>query len=208
VLRRALFTIFIFFNCWASAQEFPSELWHEGKVVLFEGDTLKGNLRYSQETDILEYVKINGSTAIAFSAKKVLYFEIFDRTSNRYREFYALPFAVTGDYETPIMFEVILAGDPITVLSRERIEYRVVNNPYSMAGSYNRMELVYTYYLINKKGKIQQFQGTKKDLIWMLKDKSSEVKKYIKANRLRMDRRSDFIRVIQYYNSFFNKQNP
>jgi hypothetical protein len=206
VLRVVLFLSIVFFSHWANAQGFPSELWHDGKIVLIEGDTLRGKIRYSQETDILEYSRANASTAIAFSAKKVLYFEIFDRTINKYREFYALPFAVTGDYETPIMFEVVFADKPISLLSREKIEYRVVNNPYSMVGSYNRLELVYTYFLITKKGKIEQFHGTKKDLLWMLKDRSSEVKKYIKSNRLRLDRRNDLVRIIQFYNSFFNKQ--
>lgn len=206
MLKRLFILISFFIAGSAAAQEFPSELWHDGKIVLLEGDTLTGQVKYSQESDIVEYSRDNLKTGIALSAKKVLYFEIFDRTINRYRSFYALPYAVSGDYETPLMFEVIEAGRPMTLLSREKIEYKVVSNPYAMAGTYSRLELDYTYYFLKEDGKIQRYFGSKKDLIHLLRDKNSEVKKYMKANRIRPDRRRDIVRVVAYYNSLFESK--
>jgi len=205
VLKRLFILISFFSISCAYAQQFPSELWHDGKIVLLEGDTLSGQLKYSQETDIIEFSRDNLKTGIALSAKKVLYFEIFDRTINRYREFYALPYAVSGDYETPLMFEVIEAGRPMTLLCREKVEYKVVSNPYSMAGTYSRLELDFTYYFLKNDGKIQRYFGSKKDLIHLLRDRNSEVKKYMKANRIRSDKRRDLVRVVSFYNSLFEK---
>ena len=62
----------------SNAQRFPSELWHAGKVVLLEGDTIKGQIRYSQETDVVELMLKESNTAIALTGRKLLYFEIFD----------------------------------------------------------------------------------------------------------------------------------
>ncbi len=207
-MGRIVFAFLLSFYSYATfGQQFPSQIWHDGKIVLLEGDTLVGQIKYSQETDIVEYTHNNIKTGIALSAKKVLYFEIFDRMVNRYREFYALPYAINSDYETPLMFEVIFSGQPITVLSREKIEYRVVNNPYTIAGSYSRMELVYTYYFITKDGRIRRFSGNRKDLLWLLKDRSSDIKKYMKTNRIRPERRADMVRVVAYYNSLFEAKN-
>ncbi|HNP18478.1 MAG TPA: hypothetical protein PKL31_08605 [Fulvivirga sp.] len=205
MIRTVLLVFIISCTTQVVAQDFPSQVWHDGEIVLLEGDTLKGQVKYSQETDIVEFTRGNANTAIAFSARKVLYFEIFDRSVNRYREFYALPFAVKGDYETPVVFEVILEGRPITILSRERIEYKVVNYPYAVSGTYSRLELMYTYYFLGKDGKIKVFPGSKKDLIWMLKDKSQLIKKFMKANRIRPERRVDLIKTVDYYNSLFKE---
>lgn len=207
-MGRIIFAFLLSFYSFSNyGQQFPSQIWHDGKIVLIEGDTLVGQIKYSQETDIVEYTRDNIKTGIALSAKKVLYFEIFDRMVNRYREFYALPYAINSDYETPLMFEVIFSGQPVTVLSREKIEYRVVNNPYTIAGSYSRMELVYTYFFINKEGRIRRYSGNRKDLVWLLRDKSSEIKKYMKTNRIKPERRADIIRVVAYYNTLFEKNN-
>jgi hypothetical protein len=205
VIRVFLFVFIVSAAQQVAGQDFPSQIWHDGEVVLLEGDSLRGQIKYSQETDIIEFSNSRLKTAVALSARKVLYFEIFDRTVNRYRQFYALPYAIKGDYETPLMFEVILEGRPVTILSRERIEYKVVNNPYALSGTYSRLELMYSYYFLSKDGKIKRFQGSKKDLIWMLKDKTQLIKKFIKTNKIRPERRMDLVKTINYYNSLFDK---
>ena len=75
----------------AIAQQFPSDLWHEGKIVLLEGDTLKGSIKYDLQQDLLQY-SIADQRTTAYSARKVLFFEIYDATVRKYRQFYALPF--------------------------------------------------------------------------------------------------------------------
>ncbi|MEQ8926977.1 MAG: hypothetical protein RLO81_14245 [Fulvivirga sp.] len=191
----------------AQAQDFPSQVWHDGKIVSIEGDTLRGQIRYSQETDIVEYIADGMRTALALTGRKLLYFEIFDKTVSRYREFYALPYALNNDYEAPILFEVIHEGRPFSLLSRERVEYRVVNNPYAIAGTYSRLELVYTYYFLDAKGGIQRFGGSKRDLEWIFKNREDKIKKFIKQKKIRTDRRGDLLKVVLYYNSLFEEKN-
>ena len=67
----------------AFSQEFPSELWHQGKVVLIGGDTLNGTVKYDFENDL---VQVNDSyTLKTYSSRKIFYFEIFDETTKSYR---------------------------------------------------------------------------------------------------------------------------
>ncbi len=190
----------------AKSQEFPSQLWHDGKIVLLEGDTLRGQIRYSQETEIVEFMSKGMNTAIAFTGRKLLYFEIFDGTVNQYREFFALPYALSGNYETPVLFEVIHEGQPFSLLSRERVEYRVVNSPYAVGASYSRLELMYTYYFLNGKGRIIRYNGSKKELPYIFKNRAAQIKKYVKSNRIRSDNRADLLKVLMYYNTLFNKE--
>jgi len=186
------------------AQRFPSEIWHEGKLVLLQGDTLKGQVMYNQETDIIQLSDNDLKTIQTYTARKLLFFEIFDESRSRYRQFYALPYGLTGGYKAPIIFELIHEGAKLTLLSREAIENKVISSPYSNGGTYTRAELVYTYYFLDKEGNINKFSGKKKDLIFRMRKKGDLIKKYIKSENIRVDRRSDLVRTIAYYNSLFD----
>lgn len=182
------------------AQQFPSDYWHEGKVVLLEGDTLRGNIKYDLQQDLIQYNVANQNTT-AFSARKVLFFEIFDTSVRRYRQFFALPFSSVSGYRAPVFFELLEEGK-MTLLSRESIEYRTYNSPYYM-GSYSRLVLLYKYYFLDEKGNINEFTGNKSDLLELMNKKQDEVEKYIKANKLKYDDKYDFARIVAYYNSLF-----
>ena len=202
-MRYILLFFFFLSSLYLNAQQFPSETWHKGRAVLLEGDTLAGEIRYSQETDIIE-IMLNGSeTAIALTGRKLLYFEIFDNLSKRYREFYALPYALNGNYETTILFEVILEGRPVSILSRERIENEVVNSPYMMGGAFSRLVLKYNYYFLRPEGKISLVTKNRKALAYEFKSKVPQMKKYIKSNKIRPEKRPDLLRTVVYYNSLF-----
>jgi len=64
----------------ATAQNFPSEVWHNGKVVLITKETHKGKVKYDLETDIVQ-VNVD-NIVLTFSSKKILYFEIFDESTS------------------------------------------------------------------------------------------------------------------------------
>lgn len=193
----ALFALAVFT---IRAQQFPSDLWHEGKIVLLEGDTLRGTIKYDLQQDLVQYNIANTRTT-AFSARKVLYFEIFDTSVRRYRQFFALPFTTTAGYKSPVFFELLEEGK-MTLLSRESVEYRTYNSPYYM-GSYTRLVLVYKYFFLDENGNITEFTGNKNDLLDLMRKKQDEVEKYIKANKLRYDDKYDFARIVAYYNSLF-----
>lgn len=198
--------------------QFPSELWHEGKIVLVEGDTLRGLVKYDLPQNLVQY-SMADKRIEAFSARKVLFFEIFDASVRRYRQFFALPYVggnSGADYKTPVFFELLTEG-ALTLLSREGLETRMYSGspyysgyyPYSYGGGVynpNRLGntitvLVYTYYLLDENGNITEFTGNKADLLQLMGRKSEEVEKYMKANKLRYEDRSDFVRIVAYYNS-------
>lgn len=192
--------LFFFLSFSVVAQQFPSDLWHEGKIILLEGDTLKGNIKYDLQQDLVQYGVADQRTT-AFSARKVLFFEIFDTSVRKYRQFFALPFTTTSGYRAPVFFELLEEGK-MTLLSRESVEYRTYSSPYYM-GSYSRLVLVYKYYFLDEKGNITEFTGNKNDLLNLMNKKSEEVEKYIKANKLRYDDKYDFAKIVAYYNSLF-----
>lgn len=185
----------------ASAQQWPFELWHEGKIVLLEGDTLKGLVKYDLQQDLVQY-SINDKKTEAFTARKVLFFEIFDQTVRRYRQFFALPFTTPSQYKAPVFFELLEEGK-MTLLARESLEYRTYNSMYYMGAAYSRQVLVYKYFFLGETGEIVEFNGNKNDLLDLMGKKSEDVEKYVKANRLKYDDKYDLAKIVAYYNSLF-----
>jgi len=182
------------------AQDWAFEYWHEGKIVLVSGDTLVGLVKYDFQQDLVQF-NDQKKNIEALSPRKILFFEIFDNTVSRYRNFFVLPFAATGNYRTPILFELLEEGK-MTLLAREAMEYRTFSSMYYY-GSYTRLVLVYKYYLMAEDGDIKEFQGKKNDLLSMMGKRSEDVDRYIKANRLKIEEPYDFAKIVSYYNSFF-----
>lgn len=199
IKKPALTLLFAAACTFAFAQRnWPSELWHDGKLVLVEGDTLKGLLKYDFQLNTVQYAVGNGKAEI-YHAKKVLFFEIFDETAHRYRKFFVLPYSNASNYKAPIFFELLEEGK-ITLLSREFLEYKTFNSAF-YAGSYTRLVLTYHYYLLNEDGSIEDFRGNRNDLIGLMGNKGKAVEKYIKANRLDFEEKYDMARIVAYYNS-------
>jgi hypothetical protein len=185
------------------AQRFPSDFWHEGKVILDTGDTLKGNIKYDMQNDLLQ-LESKGKND-TFTARKVLAFEIFDALTKNYRRFYSLPYTTSGQYKAPVFFELLEEGK-ITLLSRETIEYRTTNSPYYYYGSYSRLVLVYKYFLLEENGEIRAFNEKKNEWLNLMGNKGEEVQKYAKTNRLSFDEKDELAKIVAYYNSLF--KNP
>ncbi|RAV98067.1 hypothetical protein [Pseudochryseolinea flava] len=185
----------------ASAQEWPSEMWHEGKIVLLEGDTLKGAVKYDMQQDLIQFTP-SASQTIAYTARKILYFEIFDQTVRRYRQFFALPYTTQSRYRAPVFFELLTEGK-LTLLARESIELRTYSSMYYYGSSYSRQVLIYKYYFLTEEGDIEEFTGNKNDLLDMMGKYDEDVEKYIRTNKLRFEDKADFARIVAFYNSLF-----
>jgi len=182
------------------AQEYAFELWHDGKVILVTGDTLKGLIKYDLQQDLLQYDNKHGNIQ-AYTARKVLFFEIFEATVEQYRQFYALPYNASTGYKALVFFELLAEGK-MTLLSRESMEYRTYSSAYYY-GSYSRLVLVYKYYLLDESGIIKEFVGKKGELMTMMGKRAGAVEDYIKQNKLKIEDRYDFAKIVAYYNSFF-----
>jgi len=177
-----------------------SEVFHEGYLVTSERDSAKGKLKYDLETN--NVTLISAGKTFSFSSQKVFYFEIFDQILNNYRQFYSIPYNVNFDYKIPVFFEVVYEGK-VSLLRRERIVSRTVNTTGGGWGGGNvlRNVIEYTYYFLDDEGDIEFFSGKKRDLFIYMAGKQTEVKQFIKKNRLNVDRAADLVRIIAFYNS-------
>jgi len=190
-------TFLIFIHHLGFSQAFPSELWHEGKMVLVTEEVIFGMIKYDQVKGIVQ-VEV-GEKIYTYSPKAIFHFKIYDATADSYRIFYSLPYGLVTSYKTPVIFEVLIEGN-ITLLSREYIVTKSVQDPFSL-GSYPREVLVYDYYFLDKEGNITEYTMKKKDLYNALSKRRSQVAEYMKTNKLRHDKRNDLIRVILFYNA-------
>jgi len=197
-MKPALLTFFLAFILKvALAQTFPSEMWHEGKLVLANDEVKSGMIKYDQIKGVVQ-VK-SGGKILTYSAKGIFHFEIYDILSESHREFYVLPYGLVSNYKAPVIFEVLVEG-VLTLLSREYVVIKSVQDPYSL-GSYSREVLVYDFFFLDKNGNITKYTMKKKDLLRAVSNRQNQVNEFMKANRLHHDRRNDLVRVIAFYNA-------
>lgn len=198
------FILFSIISLTASAQQFAFELWHEGKLILDSGDTLRGKIKYDLQSDLIQYQTNEQPPKLeSYTARKVLFFEIFDGTVKRYRIFYSLPYSTAGQYKAPVFFELLEEGK-LTVLCREALEYRTSSSFYYY-GSYTRLILVNKYFLLKENGNIEEYRGKKNDWYELMRGKEDEVQKYVRVNRLDLDEKYELAQAVNYYNSLFLK---
>lgn len=186
----------------ASAQQWSFEYWHDGKAVLESGDTLRGRIKYEIDKDLIQ-VDVKG-TLQSLTSRKVLFYEISDAVSGRYRQFYSIPFSFTGGYKTPSFFELLTEGK-LTLLSKEALENRSYNTGYYAYGTISRLVLVEKYFVLDEKGNVAPFSGKKSELLEIMHNKDDEIKRFIKSNDINMERRLDVVRTFAYYNALFKK---
>jgi hypothetical protein len=55
-------------------------------------------------------------------------------------------------------------------------------------------------------GTIEEFKGRKNDWYDLMRSKRDEAEKYAKDNRLNLDEKYELARVIEYYNSLYQKK--
>jgi hypothetical protein len=200
-MRTYVLLFFLSIGTATHAQDFSFEHWHAGYLIVEGGDTLKGQIKYNLQTDLIQLQTQNRVETL--TARKVVFFEIFDALTKDYRRFYSLPFASTTGYRAPTFFELLTEGK-MTLLAREALEYKTYSSFYYY-GSYTRLVLVYKYFLLEENGEIVEFQGKKNDWIYAMGNRGSDVQKYVKSNKLDFDDKKDLTKIVEYYNGFFNK---
>jgi len=198
-MKKLLFVFALMISLAAEAQQFSFEYWHNGYLILEGGDTLKGQLKYNLQTDLLQFKAANHFET--FTARKVVFFEVFDALSKDYRKFYSLPYSANNSYKAPIFFELLTEGK-MTLLARESVEYKTYSSFYYY-GSYTRLVLVYKYFLLGDNGDINEFRGKKNDWLYEMGNYGDEVQKYAKSNKLDFDEKKDLTRIVEYYNTFY-----
>jgi hypothetical protein len=191
------------------AQYFAEEHWHQGFAIVESGDTLQGLLQYNTDTETLQ---VRGASSVqTYSSRKLLAFQFQDSQLNINRLFYVFPFPKVSEYPTPIFFELLERGKAVTLLQREMLVVRTINNrPFWGAPTVftpvpvqvRHVEPI--FYFFYESGKVKRFNGSRKQLASLLPNYNSSLKKYIKDKGLNPKRIDDLIQIIRYY----NEQNP
>ena len=186
-----------------SAQKFSKDLWHKGEIDLTTGETVSGFIKYDLENDNIIYK--NGNTVRSYNATRVEAWQIVDQKSKQVRYFFTLPYSTDGSsYKKPTFFELLTEGEPYSLLGREKLVEKVENmyDPYWFGGRNIRVTvLVDDYFLINEDGDIEFCSRELDEALAKLNDKDKVLKKFIKVNKLDIERREDMVQVVDYYNS-------
>ncbi|WP_405609753.1 hypothetical protein [Polaribacter sp. Asnod1-A03] len=84
---------------------------------------------------------------------------------------------------------------------------KVLKEPYVLKNSYNdtnqnkRYVTMTTFYILNKDNKYISVKLKEKDILKALVSKKSELKKYIKGNKLNLKKEKDVVKLLSYYHS-------
>ncbi len=184
-----------------ASQDLPNEMWHPGMIVLDSEDTLRGEIQYDFESNLLQYSQ--DKRIRTFTSQNVLYFSFHCQFFKRFRYVYSLPYQLKGRMNVPIFFEILAEGR-ITLMSREYVvtesNNRFGNPMYSSRAFSSREILTYDYYLLTENGDINRFSEKKKDLYPYFGRLEEKMKDYVKENRLHTDKQADLIKIIDHFN--------
>jgi len=209
VKRIVFFTVTLFvFISGGSAQDLPQEMWHPGYVVLDSEDTLRGQLQYDFESNLVQFT--DSKTVQTFTSQNILFFTFHCQYFKRVRSVYSIPYELKGRLKTPVFFEILEEGQ-ITLMARE---YVVIENNnrfgspmYRGSQAFgNREILTYDYFLLTGDGVIHRFSEKKKDLYPFFGRFEEAMKDYIKERRLKPDRQRDLVTIFNYYNGLVSSR--
>ena len=215
-MKTILTILFIsLFSLVSMSQQFPAQQWHQGEATLNDNRVISGVIKYDLERDAI-IVKV-GDRMETYSAQLVMKFSIVQQGDGRLRRFFTLPYVSSNGYKTiPRFFEVIIEGK-MTLLVREYIDQITTgsgrsryNNNYGRYNNYNdypynrmytRRFLSYKMFFLDHEGNMTEHSGRKKDVFAVLNESKQDLKKFVKTNRLKIDKLPDVARLVAHYNT-------
>lgn len=197
------FAIIIFFLSFpSSGQKMPSEVWHEGTLILMERDTISGQIKYNMDKNLVQVAR--KQIVKTFNASQVLYFTFYDKLMKRNRTIYALPYEIKTDYKTPVLFEV-LHENKLTLLAREYVVEERIPQPsfyyYGPSSFISTYRLDFNYFFLKQNGDIIEYDEKRKSLYDIMAEYHMRIEDFVKEKKLNLSRQNDLIRVTAYYNS-------
>ncbi len=191
-----------FLSAEAFTQDLPNQIWHPGKLVLENGDTLRGSLNYDFKTNLVQ-ISIDNKLK-TFSSQNILFVGFHCQYFKRYRYIYSIPYRLKGSMNVPVFFEILAEGR-LTLMAREYVVIESMNrfaNPMyrPMHSNFSREILTYDYYFLTDNGDISLYSEKKRDLMDYFGRHEDEVAKFIRKGKLKVDRQQDLVRIVNFYN--------
>jgi hypothetical protein len=202
-----LIAIFLIAGNWIHAQNFSKDLWHDGEVDLFSGETVRGKIKYDLDNNSLQV--ITGGKVRSFSSYQVESFQFFDDLQKTSRSFFTLPYKKSGNYESPVFFELLYEGSRLTLLNREVFVQRAIGaaNPWGWGwwgpprmGMGTTVVQLDSYYVLNmEKEEVIKIGDQRSDWLPLMKDFREEISEFMRTNRLSVTERKDVLKIMAYY---------
>ena len=123
ITKKYLFILTLLFMSLSSlSQRFSPDFWHDGGIVLNNGDTLKGKVYYSLQENA---VQLDSDSKIRyFKAFKLHGIYFYSSLDSNFREFRVLEVEQDNGYKVPEFFEFFHQGENgIDLLGRERLVF-------------------------------------------------------------------------------------
>ena len=190
------------------AQQFPSKVWHTGELTLNDRTLIKGALKYDFERETVQ-MQVDETTQ-TYDASQVLSFVFFDDIFKLKREVYSLPYATQSGYQRPKFFEVIVEGKMTFLVREYMVTQAAANNPsMRQIGVYGNLPmntnsqdyLAFSMYFLKEDGMIRESRAKKKDIISQFDGDHTQLKKYVKKEKLKLDRLEDIAKLVEFYNN-------
>ena len=108
-----------------------------------------------------------------------------------------------GSFEKGHYFSIITEETHFDLYKKSEVTYK---QPVYAKTNYDRdrpgtFTQKHTYYLVTKDGKFYELPNSKSKIIKVMSQKGSEVKAFIKKNRLDLKSEKDLAKLVKYYNS-------
>jgi hypothetical protein len=188
--------------------------WPTGEVVLATGETMTGALSYHHTEDVVQVQQSNGAIS-SFSPVNVLYFTASEFEGGPNKLFRAYDWNLGKDYsdfKKPTFFEQLNDGKLTLIMREEYVQQDISRTgldpgysgyyPYGYpAGSNWVVKVKALYFILLPNGEIRQLRNVRRDLQHLFGKKMSEVKAFIKLNKLNYDQPHQLVAIINYYNS-------
>ncbi|MER2996979.1 hypothetical protein [Pontibacter populi] len=224
-MKFILLTRFLFFSALillisnaAPAQtrvDIDIQIWPKGVVTLTSGKVLEGVVTYYRSKDVIT-ISQPDNTLSSLSPVNVVQFEVSNGHSDRrhlFRTIYWDKGEEYTDFKIPIFFEQILDGNT-TLLMRESYHKRIID-PYLAEKMDNRttdpmgypIQGIYydqikpQFYVMNGDGEVKGIHHMRKDFLNFCGKKATEIKSFVRKQKLNFEQPSDFIAIVNYYNT-------
>ena len=217
VMRAGIFFVFLLgLNVLIQAQQFPSDRFHLGSVTLNDGTEMKGRIKYDLESDVILITEQGKSNIVTLSANQFQFFSIDGGRDGARRGFYSVPVVNKSGYKRPRIFELISQGR-ISLIAREFVATRTrTSSPVSYRRSMydpfydpsNRIVsysyLAYNLWLIDENAEITELGENKNEVVNAFPYHHAELRRFIKKEKLKVDKIEDLAKLVTYYNSLDN----
>ncbi len=165
----------------------------ESSVIDEKAGTFDAKLKYNIFTDALEYNQgsklfevIKSATIHARIDGDYFYFCDFKNQRGRKREGYYVLVELNDRYRIYKRFTLDIKDPPPSTLTQ-------VSEP-------GELKMVTTYY-IEEAGMIMELPMNKKDMLATFSDKETELREYLKKEKIRLKKEEDLIRLVSRYNA-------